>query len=110
MQQIIKDPDETLDWWLCYADPQGDNRLGDDVLASIASIAFDPAGQVSATLSSINPVPVRDDQGVTHATGTVVVLWLSGGVAGTNYEMTVTITTAGGRTYDDTILIRCLND
>lgn len=110
MQQIIKDPNETLDWWLCYGDPQSDNRLGDDTIVSVSPIAFDPSGGITASQVGVNSTPVTDDAGIQHRANTVVALWLSGGAAGTNYEMTVTFTTAGGRTYDDTILIRCLND
>lgn len=110
MKQIIKDPNETLDWWLCYADASGSNRLGEDTIQSISSVAIDPADEITATLSGINDAPLTDDNGTVHATSTVIAIWLTGGVAGRNYEMTVTFVTAGGRTYDDTILIRCIND
>lgn len=110
MIQIIKDPDELLDWWLCYGDPTTENRLGADQVASIISVVFDPPSEITLTASGINAAPITDDTGVVHPTGSAIALWLSGGVAGRNYEMTVTFSTVGGRTYDDTILIRCLND
>lgn len=110
MMQIIKDPNETLDWWLCYADSTQDNRLGDDTISSIDSIAVDPSGEIVVTNSGINTLAVVDDAGTTHPPGTVIAVWLSGGIAGSAYEATVTLTTVGGRTYDDALLIRCLND
>lgn len=110
MKQIIKDPNETLDWWLCYADAYGSNRLGEDTIDSIDSIVIDPGGEITVLQSGINSTTVVDDAGQSQRPGTAVSVWLEGGNAGTSYEMTVTFTTAGGRTYDDTILIRCLND
>ncbi len=38
-------------------------------------------------------------------TTTAVTIWLTGGTAGTNYELTNRITTAAGRTQDVTITI-----
>jgi len=110
MRQIVKDPSEILDWWLCYATPTIDNRLGDDTISGVASITLDPPGEIVVVDSGINATQIIDDHGVAHPPRSAIAVWLSGGVAGACYEMTVTFVTEGGRTYDDTILIRCLND
>ena len=109
-RQVIKDPDEVVDWWLCLADPASDNRLGTDTIDEIVSVAVDAADELLVLQSGINSAPIIDDIGETQPTGTVIALWLGSGVAGSTYELTVTYTTAGGRTYDDVLLIRCLND
>ena len=44
--------------------------------------------------------------GATSLTAGVVKVWLSGGAAGTNYKITVRLTTAGGRIKEDEIVIR----
>lgn len=44
--------------------------------------------------------------GDTSLTSGVVKAWLSGGVHGTRYKITASVTTAGGRTKEDEIMIR----
>lgn len=50
------------------------------------------------------------DTGITLSTSTltagVVKVWLSGGTHGTNYKVTATLTTTGGRVKEHEILIR----
>jgi hypothetical protein len=46
-------------------------------------------------------------QGVTYAVNTVHNMVLSGGTAGTDYDIVSRITTSGSRTLDKTITIRC---
>lgn len=110
MYQVTKDPDEIVDWWLCYADPTMSNRLGADRIGSIVSVTVDPPGEVAASSYGINTTTITDDNGSTQPAQSVIALWLTGGVAGVSYEVTIKFTTIGGRTYDDIILLRCLND
>ena len=53
---------------------------------------------------------VTADAGITLGATTlaagVVKVWLSGGLTGTSYKITATITTAGGRTKEDEIKIK----
>ena len=81
------DPDDILDYkndwteWLV---------AGDTITASSWSISPD-----TATIDS-------DEE-----TDTETVAWVSGGVAGTRYELTNSITTAGGRQKDVTRYLVC---
>ena len=60
------------------------------------------------TISSSSwTVPAGITQTSDFYTGTVATIWLSGGTAGTSYELTNRIVTAAGRTDDQTIKIRC---
>lgn len=72
-----KDPSENLDYAIDFVDV-----LGSDAIAT-KSVA---ATGVTAGTSSI--------------VGTKVNVWLSGGTAGTTGAVTITITTAGGRTIE----------
>jgi hypothetical protein len=49
--------------------------------------------------------PLVHDSDSFTATGTVI--WLSGGTAGTSYLLTNRVTTTGGRTYDQSIKLKC---
>jgi hypothetical protein len=78
-----KDPDAVLDYSMDWA-----TWLGSDTLAT--SVWSVPAGltKVSDTL-----------------TATATIIWLSGGTAGQVHDVRNRITTAGGRTQDDTLRI-----
>ncbi|SKS40582.1 phage fiber-tail adaptor protein [Mycobacteroides abscessus] len=86
LKKFVKDPhavlDYTLDWsaWLAPGDTL-----------------------VSATATATTGLTV--DQ--TANTTTEATVWLSGGGAGTTYDVTVHVTTAGGRQDDRTIQIQC---
>lgn len=82
-----KDPDEILDYQVDWT-----GRLDGDTIATSTWIL--PTG---ITQNSV-------DQSTTHTT-----IWLSGGVDGKTYEVTNRITTAGGRTYDQSIDIRIIS-
>ncbi len=78
-----KDPNEVLDYALNWT-----GRLTGDTIAT--SVWTVPAGITS------NSETVSDKQ---------TVIWLSGGSNGTWYELLNRITTAGGRTMDQTVKI-----
>ncbi len=81
-----KDPDDVLDYSLDWSDV-----LAADANDTIESVAWtiEPAGELT-----------KDSQAEAGAISTI---WLSGGEAGTRYEIGCLLTTTGGRTYDRTI-------
>lgn len=86
-----KDPDEVLDYQLDWADPD-DPRLevGETLLTSVWSV---PTGDVVVDSSDY------------VATGLSTV-WLSGGTAGSKCVLLNRVTTSGGRTYDQSVVLR----
>jgi hypothetical protein len=82
---IIKDPDAVLDYtidWTAWLD---------DVSDTISSKTIIVPGGITNSTSTI--------------VGKTVVIWLSGGTAGTTYQVVCRIVTAGGRTDDRSIFI-----
>lgn len=83
---FLKDPSAVLDYefdWSAW--------LGADTIASHTVTA-----EAGVTVMS------------SSATSTATIVWLSGGTAGTDYDVTNQIVTAGGRTDERTMLIRCV--
>jgi hypothetical protein len=80
------DPDAKLDYTIDW-----ERWLGDDVI-------FDSTWAVD-----IDSLILYDDD----ATTTTTVIWVQGGVAGTDYRVTNHIVTAAGREQDQTFVIRC---
>ena len=60
---------------------------------------------------SINSHVVTVDDGITKdsssGSSTTIIVWLSGGTAGINYNIACEIVTSGGRTVERSITIRC---
>jgi hypothetical protein len=77
-----KDPGDTLDYVLDIMPALAANP-GDMISTLDVTISPDNAGDLTLASSSVD--------------GARAVLWLSGGVAQTSYAVTVTISTAGGR-------------
>ena len=84
---FVMQPDESLDYDLDYTDwlTTGDN-------VSSATVAVAPADELAATLVQINDPRVK--------------VWLEGGVDGTTYKVSVTMTTADGRVKQDEFKVR----
>jgi hypothetical protein len=80
-----KDPDAVLDYQLDWSDWLPD---GDTIATSVWSV----------------PVGLTEDSDTN--TTTTATVWLSGGTAGTEYQVANTITTADGRTDERTIKIK----
>lgn len=80
----FKDPDEVLDYQIDWT-----TRLDGDTIATSTWIVADGITKDS-------------DSNTTTAT----TIWLSGGTIGDRYELTNRITTAGGRTMDQTVRIK----
>lgn len=82
---IIKDPDAILDYtidWTYWLDAVTDTISTKTIVT--------PTG-ITCTTSSIS--------------GKKVIMWLSGGTAGTTYQVVCRITTVGGRTEDRSIYV-----
>ncbi len=83
-----KDPDELQDYTVDWA-----SFLGADTIATSSWSV--PAGLTNSASSK---------------TTTTATVWLSGGTGGYEYEVTNTITTAAGRTYEKSMIIPVLDD
>jgi hypothetical protein len=79
-----KDPDEVLDYGIDWA-----SRLDTDTIATSTWIVPDGITQT-------------DDSNTTTAT----TIWLSGGTLGEAYVFTNRVTTAGGRTMDQSVKLK----
>lgn len=80
----FKDPDEVLDYELDWT-----ARLAGDTIST-----------------SVWLVPDELTPGAESVSGAVTKLWLSGGTIGGSFLVTNRITTAGGRTMDESVKIR----
>lgn len=89
IKKFIKDPSAVLDYTIDWSEWLSSNN---DTISN-ASVPSAPSG-----LTVQSPV--------TH-TATATTVWVSGGTAGTSYDVTVRITTTGGRQDERTITITC---
>ena len=80
----VKDPDEIKDYTITWTDL----LEGDTISTSVWDI---PTGLTEPTASS--------------NTSTVSKIWIGGGTSGQSYNVSNSITTAGGRTYNRTIIL-----
>lgn len=81
-----KDPDEILDYDLDWTD-----RLAGDTIATSAWTLADGVGLTVGTISN---------------TTRITKVWLSGGTLAASYTLLNRITTAGGRTMDQSVKIK----
>lgn len=82
---FLKDPNAVLDYQIDWS-----TWLGSDTIASS---------------SWVIPTGITEDSD--SNTTTTATVWLSGGTAGTTYTVTNRIVTAGGRTEDRSLTIKC---
>jgi hypothetical protein len=107
MTSFIKDPNavETFTVVWCSKDNTNDGSATDtgelqgETISTITEVV---ATGITLDSSNKNSTSI---QGVTYAADTVHNLVLSGGTAGTDYDIVSRITTSGGRTLDKTITI-----
>lgn len=92
LQWPSKDPNEVLDYQLDWADPTNGPRLqtGETLLTSVWTVS---QGDVVINSSTFTP-------------GGMSTVWLSGGTDNTKCELLNRVTTSGGRTYDETVVLR----
>jgi len=94
------DPSDLSDYWLLWGD-----KLGTD---QINSLTVDATDGLTVSGAEVLIGSVVDDQGNAHLSSSVVSLWLSGGVAGVAYQVTVTIETVGGRRWQRSFNVLCI--
>lgn len=80
-----KDADEVLDYQINWS-----GLLNADTISTVAWV-ISPSGLTKQSQSNTN---------------TTATIWLTGGVDGTTYTVTCTITTAGGRTFEQAVKIK----
>lgn len=88
IKKFVKDPSAKLDYTLNW----GEWLQEDDDTILEATVPNPPSG---VTIVSVGHTP------------TTTTVWISGGTAGTSYDVTVRILTAGGRQDERTITIAC---
>lgn len=91
---FIKDPNSVLDYTIQWGQ-----------LATLGEYLFDQSTDQIATSAWTVPAGLTEDSSTNTSLSTTI--WLSGGTAGESYEVTNRITTTGGRTFDQSIRIRC---
>jgi hypothetical protein len=102
LKKFTKDPNGRLDYvldWSAWLSPFSDQISG-------ATATVSPTGGLS--ISGVYGSGFSNTAQVTLSNGTTLVtLWASGGTAGSSYDVTVRVTTTGGRIDDRTITITC---
>lgn len=83
-----KDPDEVLDYQIDWSE-----RLNGDTISTS-----------SWTISGTGTTPLVEDSN--EVSGDLSIVWLSGGTLGVKYTLTNRITTAAGRTMDQSVNLR----
>jgi hypothetical protein len=99
----IKDPDAVLDWkfdWAASTNGSGST----DWLAAGETIA---AASHTITVTPVTASPLTVDSSSQTDANTSVTVWLSGGLAGTEYSVACEIVTSDSRTDERTMKIKC---
>lgn len=103
-----KDPNDIDPYFFVWCDRDGtnDGSASDDGKLQGATISSFTVTAVTSgiTVDSSNKSAVSI-RGVSYAASTVVTAWLSGGTAGTDYDILCRIVTSDGRTLDQTIRV-----
>ena len=86
---VVKDPDETLDYVVDFA-PLTNERSGATSDWLVTGDALASAVVTAATGITVSTSTITDS-------ATSVTVWLSGGTAGTTYNVEVDVTTNAGR-------------
>ena len=99
----IKDPDAVLDFkfdWKALTNGSGPS----DWLAAGETIA---AASHTITVTPVTASPLTVDSSAQTDVNTSVTVWLSGGLAGTEYKVACLIETSASRTDERTLKIKC---
>ena len=96
LNTFTQDPDALLDYvydWKALTNGSG----ASDWLAT---------GETISSIVITSPSGITDDAGTITGTGTTVTVWISGGTAGTDYDVVCSIVTSDAREDDRTIVIQ----
>ena len=104
---VPKDPNSVEPYFFVWCSRDGTNDgsaedTGELQGATISSFTVTAASGLTVDSSNKNAVTIR---GVSYSASTVVTVWLSGGTAGTSYDVLCRIVTSDSRTLDQTIRI-----
>lgn len=83
----FKDPNEVLDYEIDWS-----ARIGGD---AISTVTWTVPGGITKNSDAVS--------------GDITAIWLSGGTAGTSYDIGCRVVTSGGRTYDETVTLSVSN-
>ena len=109
--RFVKDPASVEPFHVVWCSPNNTNDgstsdsgalQGETISASDWTL---PTG-ITEDSADTNAVTI---QGVIYGANTVATIWLSSGVAGTDYDIVNDIETSGSRTLEHTITIMCRN-
>jgi hypothetical protein len=98
---VSKDVNETLDYVFA-------RRVGETLTGVTYEVS--PTSTVVVESCSINTTALFDEQGNEYPAESLVILWVSGGVAGGISEVRISYSTSGGRILDETIIFRMVSD
>lgn len=104
-----KDPDDTEPYFIvwCSKDGTNDGSTSDDgelQSDTISSSTWTVASGITKDSDNTDAITIA---GISYSANTVATIWLSGGTADTDYDLTNTITTSGSpaRTLSKTITV-----
>lgn len=105
---FIKDPNSVEPFYIVWVSPNNTNDgttsdTGRLQGATISSDTWTVATGITEDSSNNSGVTI---QGVIYAVNTVSCIWLSGGTAGTDYDLVNRVVTSDSRTLDHTITIK----
>ena len=108
LNEFVKDPDSVEPFHVvwCSLDNTNDGSntdTGELQGETISTSTWTVPSGITKDSDSKGAVTI---QAIVYAVDTVATIWLSSGVAGTDYALTNKVVTSGGRTLEHTILIK----
>lgn len=106
-----KDPSDVEPYFVVWCSKDGVNTgaatdTGELQGATISTSTWTVPTGITQNSANTSAVTIK---GVAYAISTVATIWLSGGTAGSSYDLLNVITTSDGRTLSQTITIRVEN-
>ena len=100
-REWIKDPDAVLDYKFDWAALTNETGSSDGLAAGETISAH------TITITPVTASPLTKDSSALSDANTSVTVWLSGGLAGTDYKVACLIETSASRTDERTMKIKC---
>jgi len=107
-----KDPNNVEPYFFVWCSEDGTNDgstsdTGELQSATIASYTVTVPSGITKDSDNKSAVTIA---GISYSASTVVTVWLSGGTAGTSYDILCRIVTSDSRTLDQTMRVLCLEN
>ena len=102
----VKDPDAVLDYKFDWKALTNGSGISDWLGAAETINAVENTGW-TITITPVTASPLTKDSSARSDSDTSVTVWLSGGLAETEYKVACEIVTSGGRTDERTMKIKC---